>query len=472
MNRWVRASLRALVVPVLLAQLLTACQGGAAAGSSPPPGPTSPVTPQPVVTQAASPAPTPQPVAGTSNARWISAWADAPTGAGPDAVTNMTIREIVKPTVGSRGTVRLHFSNYFGTVPITLGSVHVGIQSSGASVTDDVPVTFGGAKSAAIPAGGFLLSDSVGMNFSYGAILAVTEYIEGTNPTITFHEQGMGKVTSYQTALGAGDETNDLAGASFTGTTMNTYLVDRVDVLGNYKETVVTFGSSTTDGYEDGTLGVDKHVSWPEQLADALHAIGHDDIGIANAGIAGNTAAYPLGSMIPVEVPDPLIGPPGFQRFARDVLSVPGAGVVIDYLGADDVRNFCDPAATEIIPFKQNFVTQAHAAGLRIFEATTAPSCYCEEQNPAGFGTRFPQGFGEEAVRFDLVSWERATAPIVIDGTLKQPSGADGVVDFDGALTDPTNTSYMLAQYDSGDDVHPNAAGYAAMVKAILISQL
>jgi lysophospholipase L1-like esterase len=468
----------------LFAAALTGCQGGAATGAvaAPPQAvtgtPTAVATAKPTTGATAGPLPTPSAsatAAGSANAssqKWISTWADAPTGAGPDAVTNMTVREILKPSVGSRGTIRLHFSNYFGTSAITLGSVHIGAQTAGAAVTNDVPVTFAGAKSAAIPAGGFLLSDPVAYTFSYGAILAVTEYIEGTNPTITFHEQGMGKVTSYQTALNAGDATADTAGASFTGTTMNTYLLDRVDVLGNYKETVVTFGSSTTDGYEDNSLGIDMHVSWPEQLAAALHAIGHDDIGIANAGIAGNTAAYPFGSSVPVEVPDPIIGPPGFQRFARDVLAVPGAGVVIDYLGADDVRNFCDPSATEIIPFKQSFVAQAHAAGLRIYEATTAPSCYCEVQNPAGFGTRFPAGFGEEAVRLALVSWERATAPITIDGTLEQPSGADGVIDFDGAITDPSNTSYMLPQYDSGDDVHPNAAGYAAMVRAIPLSQL
>lgn len=40
--------------------------------------------------------------------------------------SELTIREIVKPTAGSRGTVRLHFSNYFGTSPITLGAVYVG----------------------------------------------------------------------------------------------------------------------------------------------------------------------------------------------------------------------------------------------------------------------------------------------------------------------------------------------------------
>jgi hypothetical protein len=384
----------------------------------------------------------------------------------------MTVRQIVKPTVGSRGTIRLHFSNYFGSLAITLGRVHIGIQTTGAGVTSDVPVTFGGAPSVSIPAGAFATSDTLAFDFSYGAILAVTEYIEGTNPIITFHEQGMGKVTSYQTAANVGDATSDTAGTTFTGTTLNTYLLDRVDVLGSYKETVVAFGSSTTDGYQDNGGGLDRHQSWPEQLADALHASGHDDIAIANAGIAGNTAAYPLATGPDVPIPNPLTGQPGFMRFARDVLAIPGAGVLIEYLGADDIRNYCDPLASSVVPYKAAFVAQAHAARMRVFEATTAPTAYCEVQNPAGFGTRFPQGIGEEAERFALVAWESATAPVMVDSTVEQPSGADGVIDFNGAVTDPTNASYMLPLYDSGDDVHPNSLGYAAMVRAIPLAGL
>ena len=422
----------------------------------------------------------------TASGKWISAWADAPTGNDvgasvasrtrfatvPAVIDNMTIREIVKPTVGSRGTIRLSFSNFFGTVPVTLGSVHVGIQTTGAGVKNDVPVTFSGAKSVTIPAGGLLLSDNVTFTYSYGVILAVTEYFSGTNAALTFHEQGLGKVTSYETAENAGDETNDTSGTTFTNTTMNTYIVDRVDVYGDYKETVAVFGSSTTDGFQDNGTGVDQHMSWPEQLADRLHAAGRDDIGIANEGISGNTVAYPDGAAVPVAVPNPEFGEPGFQRFARDVLALPSLGVVIDYLGANDLRIDCDTAASDIIPDKAQFVTEAHAAGVRIFSATTAPSVFCEAENPTGFGSRFPQGFGEEAERFQLVAWEKATTPVLVDSTLEQPSGADGVIDFDAALRDPSNLSYMLPQYDSGDDIHPNDTGYAAMANAVPLSEL
>lgn len=52
-------------------------------------------------------------------------------------------------------------------------------------------------------------------------------------------------------------------------------------------------------------------------------------------------------------------------------------------------------------------------------------------------------------------------------------SGAfDAVVDFDAVLRDPAHPNDMQAVYDSGDHLHPNDAGYAAMANAIDLSLL
>jgi lysophospholipase L1-like esterase len=382
---------------------------------------------------------------------WVSAWADAPTSLGGPGSSSQTFREIVKPTVGSRGTVRLHFSNYFGTTPVTLGAVHIAVQSSGAAVSSDVAVTFSGSAGTTIAAGGFATSDSVSLNFNYGSILAITEYVSGSWTSLTQHTQGNGIVTSYANASGGGNATADLTGTSFTQTTAETYLLDRVDVYGAYKETIAAFGSSTTDGLYSG---VDQHMTYPEQLAAALHAAGHDDIAVANAGIAGN------------EVLRAATGQSGISRFARDVVALPGVTSVIDYLGANDLRIACVTAST-LIAGKQNIVAQAHAAGLKLFLATTAPSTFCGNQNPSGFGSRFAQGSGEEAQRSLINAWDITTQSSTVNGTTAQPPGADAIIDFSAAITDPANTSYMLPAYDSGDDIHPNATGYGVMVKAI-----
>jgi lysophospholipase L1-like esterase len=46
----------------------------------------------------------------------------------------------------------------------------------------------------------------------------------------------------------------------------------------------------------------------------------------------------------------------------------------------------------------------------------------------------------------------------------------DGVIDFDRATRDPASPGRFLPQYDSGDHLHPNDAGYRAMADAIDLS--
>lgn len=390
------------------------------------------------------------PVVATAKSIWVAAWADAPDSLGGTAGSEQTFREVVKPTVGSRGTVRVHFSNFFGTSAVTLGAVHVGVQKSGPAVTGDVALTFNGAGSVVIPAGGFVTSDQVALSFNYGDILEVTEYVSGSWTKLTQHTQANGAVRSYATANNAGNKTTDTTGASFTQNIIETLLLDRVDVYGPYTGTIATLGGSTTDGLGSD---LDKHNTYPEQLAAALHGAGRDDVAIANVGINGNTL---LGAGVT----------PGVGRFSRDVAALPGITGVIDYLGANDLRGICLSAAA-VISGKQNLIAQANAAGIKIYEGVIAPSTFCNVQNPAGFGTRFPQGYGQEAQRTLLNAWLLSTQSSVVGGATVQPPGAAATIDFSSALSDPSNLSYMLPAFDFGDDVHPNPAGYAAMVKAI-----
>ncbi|WP_408123321.1 SGNH/GDSL hydrolase family protein [Caballeronia grimmiae] len=48
----------------------------------------------------------------------------------------------------------------------------------------------------------------------------------------------------------------------------------------------------------------------------------------------------------------------------------------------------------------------------------------------------------------------------------------DAVVDFDAVIRDPAHPISMQTQYDSGDHLHPNDAGYVAMANAIDLSVL
>jgi lysophospholipase L1-like esterase len=60
-----------------------------------------------------------------------------------------------------------------------------------------------------------------------------------------------------------------------------------------------------------------------------------------------------------------------------------------------------------------------------------------------------------EAKRQALNQWIRTSAAY------------DGVIDFDAVTRDPGSQTKLLPQYDSGDHLHPNDAGYKAMGEAV-----
>jgi len=88
-------------------------------------------------------------------------------------------------------------------------------------------------------------------------------------------------------------------------------------------------------------------------------------------------------------------------------------------------------------------IERAHALGLKIYGATLIPA--------GSTGNR-------ELSRATLNQWIRS-------------SGAfDAVIDFDAVTRDPSNQTFFLPIYDSGDHLHPNDAGYQAMANAIDLS--
>lgn len=93
-----------------------------------------------------------------------------------------------------------------------------------------------------------------------------------------------------------------------------------------------------------------------------------------------------------------------------------------------------------------SLVSAAHGAGKKVYLATLTPfkGVMAPYYDDAGESKR-------EAVN----AWIRNTAEV------------DGVIDFDAALRDPSDPLSMLTAYNSGDHLHPNDAGYAAMAGSI-----
>jgi lysophospholipase L1-like esterase len=55
----------------------------------------------------------------------------------------------------------------------------------------------------------------------------------------------------------------------------------------------------------------------------------------------------------------------------------------------------------------------------------------------------------------------------LINAWIRDPKHFDAVIDFDKLAADPKQPDRLNAEYDSGDHLHPSAAGYRAMGEAI-----
>lgn len=384
--------------------------------------------------------------------RTISAWAAPMANAvvsGTDpASSEQTFRFILRPTV-SGDTLSVHFSNALGTAPVTIGAATIGIVTSGAAESSAVALTFGGKSTLTIAAGQSISSDTVRLKYPYGALLAVTEYLSGSWAALPQHGNS-GLWTNYETAAGAGNETSDTAGTSFTQTTTETFLVDRLDVKrSDYKETVAFIGSSTTAGFGADANEYDDLV---DDVANSLHAAGIDSIGLVNLAI----------------IPDPLTpqadleyNPSVLERFGRDVTTLPNIAIVVQNAADVDLKSACLPAQ-QVIAGEQQAIADAHAVGIKIYLAVVAPSTYCNGQFPNGYGSMFPAGTGQDLQRELVNTWIESTGTSTVNGVVEAAPTADRIIDISTPITDPANTGYMLPQYDFGDDSHVNAAGQAA----------
>jgi lysophospholipase L1-like esterase len=374
---------------------------------------------------------------------WVGTWAASPSP--QSAVLNesdLTIREIVHTSIGGK-RIQIRFTNVFGTEPLTIAAAHVAIRSTGSATAagSDHALTFGGRPAATIPPAAILVSDPIQLDLPAQSDLAISVYVPGPFPMKTMHAAA--SQTSY---LAPGDLT---AAASLPSTakTMTSWpFLCGVAVEAPEKtEAIVTFGDSITDGSRS-TTGA--NARWPDVLARRLQAV-HRQIAVLNAVIGGNRILHdgqgPRG---------PAFGPSGLSRFDRDVISHPGVKYVIVMEGINDLGHpgtsapESETVTTEDIIFGlRQLIERAHAAGLKIFGATLTPF---EVASSPGYDTS-----EREAKRQAINQWIRTSAAY------------DGVIDFEKAVRDPEHPSRSLAQYDSGDHLHPNDAGYKAMGESI-----
>ena len=368
-------------------------------------------------------------VAAPDHGSRVATWGPSMTIGGPD-FNDQTLRMVVHPSVG--GVLpRIRLSNLRSTTPLAVGAVDVAVQASSATAVSGShhTVTFKRAKAFTIPAGGELISDPVPMTVRAGQNLLVSVFLSQATTSSTWHSDAFD--TSYFSL--PGNHTRDDGDGDYVRATTSWYYLSGVDLLPrNASSTVVAFGDSITDGYN---TPIGSYQRWPDDLARRLAAT--RPRGVVDAGIGGNRVL--------TDVPNIWQGISALKRFQHDALGEPGVRTVILLEGINDIHAGVNATggpltAQDLVNGYRQLIAQAHAAHVRIIGGTIMPNSLSGDS---------------EAIRQAANAWIRTGGAF------------DGVVDFDKAMSDPADPDNLNPGYDSGDHLHPNAAGMQAMAAAV-----
>ena len=394
-----------------------------------------------------------------NDGHWVSAWSAAVHAPLPftdlpasPVFENQTIRMVVRPTMGGE-RLRVRLSNAFGTTATTIGTAHIALVSKGAEIVpqSDRVLTFSGSSSIAIPPGAPVFSDPVDLKVPAFAELAISLYLPE-------------KTSALSTHFWAQHETYISGPGNFTGQTditnpsMRTswYWLADVEVWASPQAAAtVAFGDSITDG-----VGAKQgeYSDWPDDLANRLASgQGAGRLAVLNEGIGGNRILHDGA------------GVSALARFDRDVLAQPGVVNVIILEGINDIGwphmkarpspngttpsqgPFADDRVTaqDLIAGLKQIIERAHEHGIRVFGATLTPFEGADYYSADG-----------EVERQAVNQWIRTSGSF------------DAVFDFDAAVRDPNHPARFREDYQSGDHLHPSAAGYRAMAAAVDLSVL
>jgi lysophospholipase L1-like esterase len=372
---------------------------------------------------------------------WVGTWSAAmqpPTYKGEPLATGFqarTLREIVHASMGGQ-RIRVRLSNAHGHSPLAIGQARVALQAAGAAIVpgSDRGLSFGGQSSITIAPGASVLSDPVSLSVAPRAALAVSLYLPQATgaPTLHFRSRQTNYVSppgNHAAALDMPVAATQVCATQFARPVCSSpwYFLAGVEVQAPTEVgAIVALGDSITAGA--GTE-VDQNRRWTDVLARRLLDEG-PPMAVLNQGLDGN-ALWTDG-----------LGHNAQARFDRDVLAASAARYVIVLMGINDLQ--AGTPATRVIAGLQQLAQRARAQGLQVYGGTLTP---------------FARGSDAvEAQRQAVNRWIRGGGAF------------DAVIDFDAALRDPAQPRRLRPSYDSGDTLHPSAAGYEAMANAINLS--
>jgi lysophospholipase L1-like esterase len=370
---------------------------------------------------------------------WFTTWAGPaqdPGATGSTFPADTTIREAVWGNF-SADSVRVKFSNLYGTAALVIGPASIGLRYF---TTDQIvspgtlkPVTFGGKPSVSVPAGGVVLSDSVALKAPPLTDFEVSIYLpNGSGEAVRY--PGSKKITY----IGSGDQT--LAyNMTYTSTQTNGYFIASVEA---HSATGAGVIAAVGDSIVAGGGSTGENTKWSDRLAVRLQSFSSPrKMSVLGLGIGGNRL-----------LSGALSNPAALARFDTDVLAMAGLTHIIMADGINDLGSTASnpsapPLAEDIESGLRQLVERAHARGVKVIGTTMGPA----------FGFMNYQSVDSKRLAYN--EWIRTVGVTILDG----------LIDFDAVLNDPSNPGHMLPQYLT-DGIHPNNAGHQAMADSIDLS--
>lgn len=139
----------------------------------------------------------PEPASGRTATHWVGSWGASPAFPNGPEVTNQTVRQIIRLSLGGRA-VRVRLSNEMGTAPLVVGAAHLakpGPMPGSIDSASDRTLTFGGRPTVTLPPGAPAISDPVEMDVKALDHLSVSIFVpRNTGPTAT---HPLGRAATY-----------------------------------------------------------------------------------------------------------------------------------------------------------------------------------------------------------------------------------------------------------------------------------
>lgn len=372
--------------------------------------------------------------------KWVTVWGNATSVADrrpENYAKNLTLRYPVKCAFGGNA-VRLHFSNFCGTEPVTLTQVTIApaVSDREINLKDAALVTFGGSESVTIGAGEEVFSDVISFRVKPKGSVSVSFYLKD------FTLMRSSVVITGPLSKGFYSVDNQTLSSVLpleqTRSTQNFYFLTGLDVLTeDENRCVILYGDSITAQ------------SWADYLALKCMEDPYNRTAVVRRAASGTRILREY-TCITYES----YGLCGKNRFKREVSTVSGAQSVIIQQGINDIIH---PVGTEINPFRpmsdlptvdelrkgfEYYIAEAERCKLKTFAGTLLPI----------YGWRTYAPFREDLKNL-FNDWLRSEGALF------------GCIDFDKALRSAKNPAAFAAEYDSGDHLHPSEEGYKAMAE-------